>query len=258
MSKPSLPNLRQAYLALIDDTLAYLSPFSQKKTPLKKPCNLQVFCQLPKQNLKPPKNDQPPLPSPPVIPNQAAVLQKQDKAALCQNKAFISLIPPTPPPKTSFEEIQKLIAAACPNLPLNTTIPSDDRAKKLRTSWKAKAENCSVAILSLSCEFRSFFSNLAKAITIVFEPSKVIATEPLEKANQWEFFLASKHLKLIIAPNPALFESKNLLCHYREVPQKHLRLLGDVPLLLLPDPTFYIKDPLLKRSLWHLIEKKLQ
>ncbi len=48
-----------------------------------------------------------------------------------------------------------------------------------------------------------------------------------------------------------------MLENYQEIPQKKERTLGGKPLLLLPDPSLYLKDPLLKRSLWAVLCKTL-
>ena len=97
--------------------------------------------------------------------------------------------------------------------------------------------------------------NIAKAIDLCFGTCRLIE---IEDGKKWDLFLQSPQLKLIIAPDHLIFETKELLPFYRENPQEKSRHLGEIPLLLLPDLSLYFKDPYLKRSLWNVICQNLQ
>ncbi len=125
-------------------------------------------------------------------------------------------------------------------------------------SWQTKQNIPEVALLIRKGQLPAFFSALSQAISLCLAPAKTFDIEPLERENKWEVFLAAKQLRLILIPDAVLFASKNLLPYTRELPQKNIRFLKEVPLLLLTDPSFYLKDPLLKRSLWTLIQKALR
>jgi hypothetical protein len=43
---------------------------------------------------------------------------------------------------------------------------------------------------------------------------------------------------------------------YKETPAQGTRTLGNIPLFLLPDLSLYLKDPLLKRSLWKALYRE--
>jgi len=57
-------------------------------------------------------------------------------------------------------------------------------------------------------------------------------------------------LKLIIVCDYTLWQLPNLMQFYKETPAQKTRQLGEKSLFLLPDLSLYLKDPLLKRSLW--------
>jgi hypothetical protein len=62
--------------------------------------------------------------------------------------------------------------------------------------------------------------------------------------------LTSSELKLVIICDHTLWQLQNLRHFYKETPAQNYRQLGDKHLLMLPDLSLYLKDPLLKRSLW--------
>ena len=59
----------------------------------------------------------------------------------------------------------------------------------------------------------------------------------------------------MIACDYTVWQLHDLFRYYKENPEKQIRTLKEIPLFLLPDLTLYLKDPLLKRSLWKAIWK---
>ena len=260
MSKLSLPDHRAAYLALIDDTLSYIQALRPPLVPTTKPRKktptraLPLRSPQPKPTPVPPASATPkPTPTPQPQPKPTPKLATQEPI-----QPSFTLTPPLPPAAASLQATKTLITQLFPNLPLKSEPPSDEQAKKIKTSWQTKQNISEVALLIQTGQFTSFFSALSQAISLCLAPAKTFCIEPLERENKWEVFLTAKQLRLILIPDAALFASKNLLPYTRELPQKNARFLKDVPLLLLPDPSLYLKDPLLKRSLWTLIQKALR
>ncbi|MEM7174988.1 MAG: hypothetical protein AAF443_03545 [Chlamydiota bacterium] len=256
---PSSPDFQSTYLALIDDTLTYLHALLPPDSPIASQ-PIAILKRTPPVVSK--KNQvaaAPPLAEPPATsyrPNREPA--RQPKSEPKPTHAFFSLSPPQSPPETSFTALRALIKDLFPKLSLSSAVPDDGHAKRVRDGWQTKQNAPTVAILLQGQTFRPFFTHLAKAITLCLAPAKVITAQTLERANQWDLFLAAPQLRLVIAPDATLFAAKKLLPHYKEIPQEKRRFLGHVPLLLLPDPSLYLKDPLLKRSLWHLIQKALR
>ena len=254
----------QEYLCLVCDALAHLNAMRQPPSLRTQEIDLappsSLFCV------------QSPPPSPPETltkaktppPSPAAVAfppLQQTKQPLSKNSQAFALhqleLPADASAKT-FQTWEPLMSALFPKIDLLQAPPCDTIAKQRKQSWKANASAPAVAIFLDHPKDRPFFQSVAKAITTCLAPAKIVSVHALEKRDQWELFLKAKPLRLTLIPDATLFATKKLLRYYREFPQEKLRFLGDVPLLLLPDPALYLKDPLLKRSLWHLIEKALR
>jgi hypothetical protein len=63
-------------------------------------------------------------------------------------------------------------------------------------------------------------------------------------------------LKWVIVCDYSLWQLRGLMQFYKETPAQGTRMLGNVPIFLLPDLSLYLKDPLLKRSLWKALCQK--
>lgn len=152
----------------------------------------------------------------------------------------------------SFSDLRKIWGKINPNAPLLDELPSDEIAKKLAVRWKTKNTVAAISILSYHepPAQKALLEQIAKAINTLLEPAQIVQAEPIEKEKQWEVFLAAEPLKLTIACDYTLWQLGGLMQHYRENPTQKTRKLGSVPVFLLPDLSLYLKDPLLKRSLW--------
>jgi hypothetical protein len=172
------------------------------------------------------------------------------------NKGLVK--PSIPAPLVNFTSVRNVLSIVAPELAIINEIPSDDLAKKLSERWKTKNQTAPLSILVYqeSAEQRALLESIAKALDVYFGPAKLVNAEGIEKAKQWEMFLSVKELKMIIACDYTLWQLSSLMQFYKETPAQGSRLLGNVPLFLLPDLSLYLKDAKLKRSLWKAICQK--
>lgn len=192
----------------------------------------------------------------PTEPTVTEIFPKEQKNTSSHQPSPIAsfpLHPPTPIHKDPMQDIQAVLKKVAPSLIISNSIPSDEKAKKIKNAWKEHAKIPDITILATQSPSLSFLTQVAKAIEIHFFPSKVIDVKELEQNNNWDVFLNTTNLKMIIAPDSVIWSCKHLMRYYHEFPNKKERYLGKIPLLLLPDPSLYIKDPSLKRSLWNLL-----
>jgi hypothetical protein len=195
----------------------------------------------------------------PVVLNEIKI------APILQNLNPIAVpLPPPPQPdpimplepivlKTkSYASFFTLFSKIAPEMALLKEIPDDLIAKKMAQRWKTKNQIAPITLLSfLEPEpHQKLLKELIKALDVYFGPAKIVQAEKIEKEKQWETFLSSEELKLIIVCDYTLWQLNHLMPFYKEVPNVGARTLGKVPLFLLPDLSLYLKDPLLKRSLW--------
>ena len=233
-----------AYHSLVEDTLTYLKGFlPQEIVPSPKKQKLETPSTVPfKKKLL----------SPTQVP---ATIKKPIEKVKEEPELSFKLEMPKMPPKESLESLRKLLQEIHPDLFLHTSPPNDIKAKRIKNAWKEKRDTPMIPILFQGASYSPFIRNIAKAIDTCFGTCRLIEIDTRKK---WDLFLESPQLKLIIAPDHLIFESKDLLPFYRENPQEKTRYLGNIPLLLLPDLSLYFKDPYLKRSLWNVICQNLQ
>ncbi len=147
-----------------------------------------------------------------------------------------------------------------PNIPIIKEIPSDRMAIKILNKWKYKNQAAEITILAYMEKDKktlNFLESFAKALDIYFYPARVVQAQVLEEEDQWEFFLSSQRLKIIIASDYSIFALKKLMRFYKELPNSSKHFLLNVPLFILPEVSLYIKNPLLKASLWKAIKQKI-
>jgi hypothetical protein len=170
-----------------------------------------------------------------------------------EKTSTFTLHPPSPIQKDTMQDMRAIIKKAAPSLTLFSSPPSDEKAKKIKNAWKEQSKIPDIPILATKGPSLPFLTHVAKAIELHFFPSKVIDVTTLEQNNSWDVFLNTTNLKMIIAPDSVVWSCKNLMRYYHEFPNKKERYLGKIPLILLPDPSLYTKDPSLKRPLWNLL-----
>ncbi len=173
----------------------------------------------------------------------------------------VPVSPKQPPQKKAPESfsIRSAFLRAFPNYPLIEEIPDDAIAVKICNRWKTKNKTAPISILILHepPEQRALLEQVATALDVVFGGARAIQAEPIEKEKQWGAFLSVSDLKLVVVCDYTLWQLGGLMAYYKENPTQGNRTLGTTPLFLLPDLSLYLKDPLLKRSLWKALCQKL-
>lgn len=244
------------YTHLIADTLSFAkAQIGEMPSKPKKSAPSSPFGKLqPKlvQPTPPPKIEAPPKPKE-IIPQEKKpkiTTHKKDKWAVTDN------IRKSDDPMRDLKEVLTKVA---PQYNLSTNILDDALAKRKANDWKYKnqAAPITIFIFQEKPEERKLLENIAKAIEIYFVPTRLISAEEIEKQKGWEPFFSSNELKLIIACDYGICQLKSLMTFYKELPSSSETFLNDIPLFMLPDLSLYLKNPILKRSLWKAICAKL-
>lgn len=254
-------HLRKQYLNLIDDTLEFLrgknSPIltlSPPLTPIKKVVTpkpatpdtnetkkIESVADTPspvKKEVVPPK----PQPTPTSVPKPKpiALTTPTQKSAPIAHNSFISFM-----------------KHDCPSVRLHENPQADNRAKAIRFAWKDKQNLSSVPLLydESLLPFKTLLENIAKAISLIFTPARLLDVSAMHSNNSWETLLKAPDIKLVIAPDLLLGKYQTLSSLTQDNGTNST--LSSHPLLHLPDLSLYQKDPLLKRSLWDTLCQKL-
>ncbi len=166
-----------------------------------------------------------------------------------------------PPAKPSFDlsGVRNILSVVAPELAILNEIPNDAMAKKISERWKTKNQSAPISILVYQepPEQRALLDQVARALDVYFGPAKIVQAEGIEKDKQWGAFLSVADLKMVIVCDYTLWQLNGLMQFYKETPAQGVRVLGNVPIFLLPDLSLYLKDSLLKRSLWKALCQKL-
>ena len=238
---------KELYLQIIEGTLSYIEGLqaSKKSHPLpSKPLP------LPPQKKEIKKAPSPILTSTCQKSSFSSHLQTQKETFKTSVKSP-SLTPLSPvTSSSSSQNMRAIFKEMLPDFYLYEKPLTDKKAKRIKEAFKQTFETPSIPILSSGKIHHGFLNNIAKALTILFAPSKVMDLTEIEKEKKWDLFLASPKLKLILAPDTLIFSSKQLLSFYRENSHQKTHFLHQTPLFLLPDLSLYLKNPPLKRLLW--------
>ena len=208
----------------------------------------------------------------PALPTTNTTSKSTKKAALIKKqittkqsntnipKAEFTILEKPQKNEHNIGEIKKIINEVYPSYKLHENIPSDKKARQIAQSWKLKKHATDITILTFreTPQQLLFLKNLTVAIDIVSLPSKIISAKEIEKENGWNIFLSQEDLKLVIACDYSILGLPNLVKHYKEMPETKQHFLQDIPLFMLPDISLYLKEPLLKKSLWASLIKKIQ
>lgn len=159
---------------------------------------------------------------------------------------------PISPPKADFGSLRTILKTAAPELAILHDIPNDLIARKISERWKTKNQAAPISILCWQepPEQKALLEQIARALDVYFGGARMIQVDAIEKEKQWEAFLSVADLKTIIVCDYTLWQLNHLMQFYKETPAQGTRVLGNIPLFLLPDLSLYLKDHLLKRSLW--------
>ncbi len=160
--------------------------------------------------------------------------------------------------RVDLSSVRAVLASVAPELAILEEIPSDGMARKISERWKTKNQTAPISVLSYQepAGQRELLEGVATALDVCFGPARLVNAEAIEKEKQWEMFLGVEGLKMIVVCDYSLWQLGGLMKFYRETPAQGVRMLGNVPIFLLPDLSLYLKDPLLKRSLWKALCQK--
>jgi hypothetical protein len=161
--------------------------------------------------------------------------------------------------KQPISQMRSILMKVAPELAILDSIPDDQAAKQIANRWKTKNQSAPISILSSGelPQHKALLDEIAIALDVQFGPARLIVADPIEKEKQWKTFLSVGSLKLIVICDSTLWQLQHLRQFYKEIPADGTRTLGDVPIFLLPDLSLYLKDPLLKRSLWKALCTRL-
>lgn len=159
----------------------------------------------------------------------------------------------------SLTEMKKAISQTFQEMIILEEIPCDSEAKKMQGMWKDQLVVPQVVLLSFEelPKQASLLINLAKAISICYMPAGVISAHKIEKEMGWAALFSDPALKLVIASDYAIYGLPDLMKNYKENSKTGEHFLKEKPLFLLPDLSLYLKEPLLKASLWRALCKTL-
>ena len=202
--------------------------------------------------------------SSPTPPKPKVVVEAVEKPIeLPKPQATKKISNPKPAPvlkkvPTDFTTVRNILSIVAPELNIVEDIPNDDIALKISERWKTKNQSAPISVLMYQepSEQRKLLEQITQAIDVYFGPAKIVHAEKIEKDKQWGAFLSVEDLKIVIVCDYTLWQLNHLLEYYKEVPATQSRVLGKVPLFLLPDLSLYLKDSGLKRSLWNALREK--
>lgn len=247
-----------SFACLIRETLALLQ---EESTILAAPSDAQYFRAIAKKTLEPVKvipkqfiQEVPPkTPLPP--PLKKPVIQVSTKAPV-EAPTLMKSESPLKGELLDLSYVKTIYQKLFPELPILPTIPTDEMARKIANRWKTKNQATPISVLYFSEPGgqKELLNAITKAIDVYYGPARLIQAELIEKEKQWDTFLSSSELKLVITLDYTLWQLTDLMKYYQETPQ---RMLKNIPLFLLPDLSLYLKDPSLKRSLWKAIQRIL-
>jgi hypothetical protein len=162
-------------------------------------------------------------------------------------------IPARRPSVDLESEACALIKRFSPHISLNMSIPNDEQAKDRANSWQKPTTAAVALYFGEDAQELHFLKEMAKAIEARWLSCKVSKAQGI----RWGLFLSSSTLKWIIASEALLQEAPELRASYRENPATSEKFLGKTSLILIPPPSFYLKNPSAKRSLWKMLSSLL-
>ena len=157
------------------------------------------------------------------------------------------------------QDLKVLLSKIAPQYRITPTVLDDSLGKRKANEWKYKTQAAPITIFIFRQrpEERKLLENIARATETYFAPTRLISAEEIEKQQRWDAFFSSDELKWIITCDDRICQLKSLMTLYKELPSSSEAFLNDVPLFILPDLSLYLKNPILKRSLWKAICTRL-
>lgn len=154
-----------------------------------------------------------------------------------------------------FEDMKLLLKKIAPNFPILDKLPDDKEAALISKQYEnnIKLPHVMVFYDEGLKEYHTFLKALVNAIDKRFFSCELVPIDALEQQDLLDSILKEKKLKLTICPSELLWHHPKLMSHYRELPGQQIKRLGTKDLLVLSQLNYYMKDPLLKRSLWNTL-----
>lgn len=154
----------------------------------------------------------------------------------------------------TFSELQLLFELLFPAIPLYKG-SLESLSLKLKNIKTVKEEIFSVIILSHNEAKKSLslLKNLKEAISLCLGPARLVhACELLTEIDREAIFNSST-IHLMIATKQSLLIDPSFISSNSESPEGERFYLGKIPLLILSDPSLYLRQPELKSRLWREI-----
>ncbi len=252
------------YILLIRSTLEWLQEDYMLSLGPKKPKEKKTM--IPSQETKSYAPRPKPKPEKSTEKNPKPLTSRSPRKEPSLENTKTPLLGKTPSPKIalefpasvkpdSFAELHQKMRKIAPGVHFYDFPLDDKQAKSVKNAWRRHQSLPQYPILySKELEpWGGILKNIAQAIDLYFGTSKPVKIEDFEEGGSWQDFFSLQNLKLIIIPDMALFNTKHLITHYKEIPSSGLHYLDNYPALLLPDLSLYYKDPMLKKSLWNIL-----
>lgn len=214
--------------------------------------------------VQPPGTDKPRITeSPKVVPPKTSAPVPSSPSASKESgstaESRFKLELPPPPSPADFSELRRIIQEKHPRLSLIDSIPDDAAAKTQAALWKHPQKIPQILIFGVNEQPKqiAFLENLAKALTLHGFQTQVVNALKIERDQQWQTFLNAQELKLFIGSDVGFNRLPALQKVYKHDSKKGFHYLGNRPLFLLSDISFYLKEPALKLSLWNALKQLL-
>lgn len=197
----------------------------------------------------------------PSIPFEKSQKKNKTLDSGSSNNNFINLEFPETSLPIDFMPFKIALKEHFPQIKILEEIPDDNIAKVLGQKWKQKINFSPIIIFNLNetSSASAFLNNIAKALNVVFgkgqeQVATVISPLEIQELVGWDAFFKYPH-QLIISKDIDVIVSKlpELKNFYKESQKSGKFYLGTIPLILLSDFSFYLKDCTLKRNLWNSI-----
>lgn len=168
---------------------------------------------------------------------------------------FFKLIPVNSAPPDPLDDMMSAIKEHFPGIDIVETPPDDKIAHQVANKWKQATGIPDIAILSYreSPKEKEFLGNVAKAVSNQIAPSSVLSAVEIEHQDKWKKLLSAANLKLVITNEKGMHSLSLMMKHHHLNSKTSRQYLGKVPILLLSEVSFYLRDPSLKSSLWNAI-----
>lgn len=149
----------------------------------------------------------------------------------------------------NFSDIKAILQERFPHQKIIDHIPEKKRAAHLTFP--------PVLLLTSthSPQEKEFVESVAKAIHSHLCPAELLVVESLEQEQFFNRIMQSTTVKLIISHHILLEQTPALRNLYKE--EAEHPILGHIPVILLKESVAYLKEPALKKELWHSIKTRL-